>query len=271
MFFIVGIFIIKNMKKFIITEDEKSRILGMHQSATARQYLMEQSGTTKPQLGGGSAPSVMTIPGSDKFMAWNPSNGQYRFEATLFRPAMVNYLGGEGSYFSGIIGKTILITKQKIYEYEKMVRFGLPNNSVDGFILGSFVPKAWYVGASPQSLDNQSSQYVFLFNREITTNYSGDIEKPFIEKGVAVQVNGTPSKADLIVPIKGGDAYGYPYVDDNKNIPETLQTRGLTPITDYIRIRIYDGYCPEYKGYVDYLNYVGIPKLGKMEGVRKVG
>jgi|688.fasta_scaffold390023_2 hypothetical protein len=30
------------MKKFIITEEERSRILGMHQSATARQYLMEE-------------------------------------------------------------------------------------------------------------------------------------------------------------------------------------------------------------------------------------
>jgi hypothetical protein len=30
------------MKNLIITEEEKSRILGMHQSATARQYLMEE-------------------------------------------------------------------------------------------------------------------------------------------------------------------------------------------------------------------------------------
>ena len=30
------------MKRLIITEDEKSRILGMHKSATARQYLMEE-------------------------------------------------------------------------------------------------------------------------------------------------------------------------------------------------------------------------------------
>jgi hypothetical protein len=31
------------MKKFIISEQEKSRILEMHQSATSRQYLMEDS------------------------------------------------------------------------------------------------------------------------------------------------------------------------------------------------------------------------------------
>ena len=34
------------MKKFIITEEERSRILGMHKSATSRQYLME--GFTAP-------------------------------------------------------------------------------------------------------------------------------------------------------------------------------------------------------------------------------
>ena len=33
------------MKKFIISEEEKNRILGMHQEATKRQYLSEQQGT----------------------------------------------------------------------------------------------------------------------------------------------------------------------------------------------------------------------------------
>lgn len=33
------------MKSLIITEEEKSRILGMHKSATARQYLMEEDFT----------------------------------------------------------------------------------------------------------------------------------------------------------------------------------------------------------------------------------
>ena len=35
------------MKKFLISEEEKERILGMHKDATKRQYLGEQS--TKPQ------------------------------------------------------------------------------------------------------------------------------------------------------------------------------------------------------------------------------
>lgn len=38
------------MNRMIISEEEKSRILEMHQSATARQYLMEQT-TTQPQAG----------------------------------------------------------------------------------------------------------------------------------------------------------------------------------------------------------------------------
>jgi hypothetical protein len=44
-FFFVLIYLLlkeKNMEKFIITEEEKSRILEMHQTATSRQYLMEQ-------------------------------------------------------------------------------------------------------------------------------------------------------------------------------------------------------------------------------------
>jgi len=35
------------MKKFIISEDERSRILSMHESATKRQYLKEQQGPEK--------------------------------------------------------------------------------------------------------------------------------------------------------------------------------------------------------------------------------
>ena len=33
------------MKKFVITEEEKSRILGMHIEATSRQYLKEDFNT----------------------------------------------------------------------------------------------------------------------------------------------------------------------------------------------------------------------------------
>jgi hypothetical protein len=35
------------MNRLIITEEERSRILGMHKSATKRQYLMEQADITK--------------------------------------------------------------------------------------------------------------------------------------------------------------------------------------------------------------------------------
>ena len=45
------------MKQFIISEQEKSRILEMHQNATSRQYLMEDDGYTGPTLMG-----TMTVP-----------------------------------------------------------------------------------------------------------------------------------------------------------------------------------------------------------------
>jgi hypothetical protein len=46
------------MNRLIITEEEKSRILGMHQSATSRQYLMENTGydsTQGPKVNDGPA------------------------------------------------------------------------------------------------------------------------------------------------------------------------------------------------------------------------
>jgi hypothetical protein len=46
------------MNRMIISEEEKSRILEMHQSATARQYLMEQT-TTQPQAGTTTQPQVV--------------------------------------------------------------------------------------------------------------------------------------------------------------------------------------------------------------------
>lgn len=39
------------MDKFIITEEERSRIIGMHQSATARQYLTEENEQGNSQSG----------------------------------------------------------------------------------------------------------------------------------------------------------------------------------------------------------------------------
>jgi hypothetical protein len=40
------------MKKFIITEEEKNRIIGMHKTATSKHYLMEQvTGDTQTNVG----------------------------------------------------------------------------------------------------------------------------------------------------------------------------------------------------------------------------
>jgi hypothetical protein len=265
------------MKKFIITEEERSRILGMHQSATARQYLMEDEAIPlqagPPVIGGGAAPGVMSIPNYNQFIVYNQSSGAYRLEANPFQSTMINYLGGEKSLLSGIIGKTILITKKKMYDYLQLERFALPNNSVDGVIIGSFVPKAWYVGGDRADVKNT---HLFLFSKEITTNYSGDIEKPFIVKGggtseVEPMYNEERVKADLTIPTKGGAQSGQPYVDDANDIPKTLWPRGtgLKPGVDFIKIRLYDAYCPELTGYADYMLYLGFPQLGSMMGVTK--
>lgn len=257
--------------KFLITEEEKSRILGLYKNTILKEQATPTGQTqTQPQIGGGNAASVMTIPGFKEFLKWNPTSNQYGFEANIFNNSMLKYLGGQQSMLSGILGKTILITKQKMNDYLKMERFALQNNSVDDFILGSFVPRAWYVGSAyPQNMGNASQNYLYLFNREITTNYSGDNTKPFIEKGGNSAYELEPSKASLAIVTKGDAGAKLPYVDNNQDIIKALRVNGLKPITDYIRIRIFDGYCPEYKGYADYLLYVGIPGLGSMVGVTK--
>lgn len=45
-------YIINTMKKFIISEEEKSRILGMHQDATKRHYLNEQQTKVNDKMAG---------------------------------------------------------------------------------------------------------------------------------------------------------------------------------------------------------------------------
>jgi len=243
-------------------------------SEADKSRLIEQT-ETPPQIGGGAAPGVMSIPDYNKFIVFYPKTGNYGFEAKPFSPTMVNYLGGEGSGLSGINGKTILITQKTAFTYEKMERFSLPNNSVDGVIVGSFVPRAWYAGGYWGDPTNGNGQFLYLFNREITTNYSGDINKPFLEDGEAKQFSIKPSKADLIIPIQsktGGSGidYYYPRVESSEAIPKTLTPQKLSPGKDFIKIRTYDGYCPEFKGYADYLMYLGYPKLGQMLGVKKV-
>ena len=56
--------------KFLISEEEKSRILEMHQSATSRQYLMEGLGNTTLQLVTGPAAVSRTVcsSGMDQFL-----------------------------------------------------------------------------------------------------------------------------------------------------------------------------------------------------------
>jgi hypothetical protein len=49
--------------KYLISEEEKSRILEMHQNATSRQYLSEQATPAKPTATP-SMPSVMPIYGA---------------------------------------------------------------------------------------------------------------------------------------------------------------------------------------------------------------
>jgi len=245
-------------------------------SEVDKSKLIEQT-EAPPQIGGGAAPSVMAIPGVDKFIVWNPKYKKYSVETKFIEPTMLNYLGGDSSYMSGIIGKTIPIFTKTILQLQKFEgeSFFLNNNNLDSVIITTFVPKAWYYGGYWGDPTNGNGHYLYLFNRQITTNYSGDINKPFLEDGEAKQFSIKPVKADLIIPTQpkmgsSGYDYYYPKVESTADIPKTLTTQKLSPGKDFIKIRLDNGYCPEFKGYADYLMYLGLPKLGTMSGVNKI-
>jgi hypothetical protein len=230
--------------------------------------LQEQE---KGKLSGNTAAALQMIP--DLVIKPGTAPNTTFLQTNGLQESLVKYLGGQRSMLNGILGKQILFFKDKNLLNQDNVSKGvyLENGNTDTILAGAFVPRAWYIGSAyPQNLENASQHYLYLFNQEVTTNYSGDITKPFIEKDGNSAQELAPSNANLIVPTKGGADAKLPYVDDNKNIEKALIVTKLKPITDYIRIRIIDGYCPEYKGYANYLLYVGFPKFGSMVGVNKI-
>ena len=59
------------MKRIIISEQEKNRILGMHKYATSKHYLMEQSGVT-------STPNGIVINGENYTVQQDLKTKKYR-------------------------------------------------------------------------------------------------------------------------------------------------------------------------------------------------
>jgi hypothetical protein len=254
---------------------------------------------TNVKLTGAHSQALLTVPGiSVSPEKDNPNRSYLQFDGLLQK--MYDYLGGMNSKGSGLIGKTILFFKQQLYKLDPKSgnadpnwnpgsgAYPLENNNTDAIVVGSFIPKAWYVGQNPaypvyEKGDYKSGEtYLYLFNREITTNYSGDPEKPFIMKdGSSSEFNGgndnddtTSKTADLYVPWLASNAgnadRALTSIGDNSVITYSLRVSNkLKPGVDYVRVRLLDGYCLDNKGWADYLVAVN-PQIGTMEGVTKI-
>ena len=105
------------MKKFIISEEEKSRILGLHKNAILNEQATptgqtQQAGPTTVKLTGNAAaalqsvPNIILKPGTEPNRPFLQTNG--------LETLLVNYLGGQQSnYYSSVLNKQILVFKNK--------------------------------------------------------------------------------------------------------------------------------------------------------------
>jgi hypothetical protein len=97
------------MKSLIITEEEKSRILGMHQSATSRQYLMESTlGGVRSLISEGFKPpgtdivyklDFKSVDDFNKFIAQSSVTGENPYAKKL---GFLGMQGGSPQFVSNI-------------------------------------------------------------------------------------------------------------------------------------------------------------------------
>jgi hypothetical protein len=278
------------MKKIIISEEEKSRILGLHKNAISEQNLMEQGTSTENPLyvkkqtamGELTGQAVRSIePTGIKLQKYEQTGAYYIPGPSNIAYTMQKYYGGS---IDNIIYKNVLVFTKKvgILDAQSMEYKGssipIKDNNLDNLISMSFVPKALYIGE--EVLGDKQKQYIYLFDSPITTNYSGDINKPFITKkteranGITTEYVKQAIIADLNV--KSGTDLA---VDGDKAVL-TLQPNWTKFGKNFnmLKIRNYDG-AVFYNslgtggtpiGYVDYLfGYLQNITLGKMIGVSK--
>lgn len=258
------------MKKFIISEEEKSRILGLHKNAILNEQATptgqtQQAGPTTVKLTGNAAaalqsvPNIILKPGTEPNRPFLQTNG--------LETLLVNYLGGQQSNYSSVLNKQILVFKNKGLLTQDNVSKGvyLEGGNVDTILAGSFVPKAAYFGFR----EGTSKQYyIYLFDREITTNFSGNENEPFIQADGSSAVTNDPNvKSELRVSTTNTPSVGAPAEE------EGLRGKTLIPYSQvrYLRIR-QDGYVDGtagLKGFAEYLPFIGFPAAGTMMGIKK--
>ena len=110
------------MNKFIINEEEKRRILMMHESATKRQYLNEERDGTKVKIFSDKSRTVVADTGTiNRISQWDDSLGFLIFVTSGDEVGrLVNYNSGkEYFYYSDKIGFFSEAIHQKIVDIIK--------------------------------------------------------------------------------------------------------------------------------------------------------
>jgi hypothetical protein len=183
------------MKKFLITEDEKSRILGMHRSAIAREFLGEQAtpaaqpATPAAQpatpvvapVAAGTQPATQPNPTLDRLnqlMGTSlPQNARNEDVINAYK----TYLGTD---INGMVGKTIVVFKNA--------------NTTSPTILGSTIASEYVIGSIYFNGTNTS----WVWNTPIKTNFNeSDQENNYT---VTDGVNAIRKGVSLFT-VRGGD------------------------------------------------------------------
>jgi hypothetical protein len=144
------------MKKFLITEEEKSRILGMHRSAITREFLGEQGtpaqatpaqATPAPAAGTPAQPATQPNPTLDRLnqiMGTSlPQNARNEDVINAYK----TYLGTD---INGMVGKTIVVFKN-------------PNITSPGAIASEFIIGSLYFNGTNTR---------WVWNTPIKTNFN---------------------------------------------------------------------------------------------------
>jgi hypothetical protein len=189
------------MKNFIISEEERTKILEMHKKATSKQYLKEQI----TNVGGSFNIEGFVQPDASKYK----NEGEWN---NAFETAYYNYLGVD---VNGWIGKTILVFNRNAIKQGYK-----PEN-----LKGSFKLVAFYKGYDCYSTATgevgnlkykpcQTNPTLYLFRETPITDWTGDIKTSKYK-----------SEADISIrPIVAGDYRTFP-----SNVSQTLQIDDRSP------------------------------------------
>jgi hypothetical protein len=267
----------ENLLRFGVKNLSEADIKKLHeQTVTATDSGQQQTPPVK--LAGNAASALQNIPGLIIKPTKNVTPPSAYIANENVAEFLINYLGGYQSYLKDVIGKTILVFRDSLYKKEVTNTTFFSNFNTDESMPLAFIPKAYYVGQ--KSLE-KGTGFTYFFDREITTNFSGDVNKPFINNIEQRKLDNETysaaaagaANADLIVQTKkDGGIENAAYPD---NIKETLLPKWQHAGTRFnmLSIRHYDGkafYNNKLIGNASYVEGVGIPSYGTYVGVNKV-